>query len=500
MPSTLPPTRGVRHRPCCRDVPRCSLRQGPPHPRPRSGTATRPPLPGQGRSRAPAGAGRGHEAAAHAIEACPAKPLALQQCEAVDRPLDWPAAPGQGDARWDGGVGLIQPGSETSEGCQRPGGRTLPPRSARRRLPRADQGGKMLGQVERLGDLGRLRVALGALPGLRCGALPRMSEPPARWRGAAWPRREALRLAHAAGLRGHRPLTARGAALLEGAQAPPRRRAARMPARQESRLRRVEPTGAVGPAAFTAKQPCGPEIARHGAGPASDLVGHRSARPALGGHGPARRIQRLPACLALGRALRRGCCNGGKWHGHSARPLKPRPGRRAQRRMDRVQGVRRCGKNLLQCFPAMLRQMQAGCALDGRGRTLARTLGLGGRPIAGAPCAPRRLLEPRGAGRGGALREERHGLAALQVHQDRARGLTLPQGESVHATPGRGACDGTGSWRRRRSRGCRLTARASGWLRRPPPCHPGPRRERRGAGRAAACAASKGRPLGGGVR
>jgi hypothetical protein len=181
MSSTLPPTRGVRHRPCCRDVPRCSLRQDPPHPRPRSGTATRPPLPG--RPRAPAGARRGHEAAAHAIEACPAKPLALQQCEAVDRPLDWPAAPGQGDARWDGGVGLIQPGSETSEGCQRPGGRALPPRSARRRLPRADQGGKMLGQVERLGDLGRLRVALGALPGLRCGALPRMSEPPARWRG-----------------------------------------------------------------------------------------------------------------------------------------------------------------------------------------------------------------------------------------------------------------------------------------------------------------------------
>jgi hypothetical protein len=106
--------------------------------------------------------------------------------------------------------------------------------------------------------------------------------------------------------------------------------------------------------------------------------------------------------------------------------------------MDRVQGVRRCGKNLLQCFPAMLQQMQAGCALDGRGRTLARTLGLGGRPIAGAPCAPRRLLEPRGAGRGGALREERHGLAALQVYQDRASGLTLPQGESVHATPERG--------------------------------------------------------------
>ena len=42
-----------------------------------------------------------------------------------------------------------------------------PPRIELRRLPLADQGGKVLREVDRLGHLGSLRVELGELLGLR---------------------------------------------------------------------------------------------------------------------------------------------------------------------------------------------------------------------------------------------------------------------------------------------------------------------------------------------
>ena len=48
------------------------------------------------------------------------------------------------------------------------------------------------------------------------------------------------------------------------------------------------------------------------------------------------------------------------------------------------------------------------------------------------------LSEPLGEGLGRAIGEQGHGLAALQIHQDRAIGVPFPQGEIVH--PQHGGC------------------------------------------------------------
>ena len=52
------------------------------------------------------------------------------------------------------------------------------------------------------------------------------------------------------------------------------------------------------------------------------------------------------------------------------------------------------------------------------------------------------LLEPLGQGRCGAIREERHGLAALQIDQDGAIGVPFPEGEVVHTSTVGGGDDG----------------------------------------------------------
>ena len=125
------------------------------------------------------------EAAAEEIEARPAKHLAFQHLEAIDVPLDRTRAPGQRDPRFDRLIVVAQPGRKASQGLQRTGGRALEPGIELRRLPLADQRGKVLRQVDGLGDLGRLRVELGELLGLgvRC-ASPRAAAP-TRWPGAA---------------------------------------------------------------------------------------------------------------------------------------------------------------------------------------------------------------------------------------------------------------------------------------------------------------------------
>jgi hypothetical protein len=38
-----------------------------------------------------------------------AKHLALQHCEAIDMPFDWPRAPREGHARFDGGIVVAEP-------------------------------------------------------------------------------------------------------------------------------------------------------------------------------------------------------------------------------------------------------------------------------------------------------------------------------------------------------------------------------------------------------
>ena len=109
---------------------------------------------------------------------------------------------------------------------------------------------------------------------------------------------------------------------------------------------------------------------------------------------------------------------------------------------------------LVQRFPEILQQMKAVRDLDGLGRALARPLSIGGRPIAGDHGYSRMLLEPLGEGRCGAIREERHGLAALQIDQDGAIGVPFPEGEVVHTQHGGAFCsrflknDGTTAYKR----------------------------------------------------
>jgi hypothetical protein len=110
------------------------------------------------------------EAAGEEIEVGPAIHLALQHFQAIDMALDRPIAPGHGDPSLNGVVVLVEPLGKVAQGLQRTAGRALEPRIELRRLPLADQSGKVLRQVNGLGDRGRLRVELGELLDLSCRA------------------------------------------------------------------------------------------------------------------------------------------------------------------------------------------------------------------------------------------------------------------------------------------------------------------------------------------
>ena len=91
-------------------------------------------------------------------------------------PLDRASRPGQRHARFDRLVILIQSFRKALQGLQRTGRRALQPGVKRFRLPLADQGRKVLRQVDRLGDIGLLRAQLGELLCLSLGALRLASE------------------------------------------------------------------------------------------------------------------------------------------------------------------------------------------------------------------------------------------------------------------------------------------------------------------------------------
>jgi len=104
----------------------------------------------------------------------------------------------------------------------------------------------------------------------------------------------------------------------------------------------------------------------------------------------------------------------------------------AQRLIDRVEGVALRGEHLMQRFREVLQQVKAICHLGGRGCTLASALGIRARPIPRNDLHPWVLPQPLCDRLGGPLREQGHGLPALQVHQDRAIGVPFAQGEIVH--------------------------------------------------------------------
>ena len=87
-------------------------------------------------------AGGPQEAAAEEIEARPAKHLALQHFEAIDVPLDGARTPGQGHARFDRLVVLVEPGGKALHGLQRTRGRALQPGIELRRAAAGGPGGE----------------------------------------------------------------------------------------------------------------------------------------------------------------------------------------------------------------------------------------------------------------------------------------------------------------------------------------------------------------------
>src|SRR5262249_849958 len=112
-----------------------------------------------------------HEAATEESQARPAKHLAFHHLEAVDGPLARAGTPGQGDSRFGCGIVAARAVGEALQGLQRTRRRTLEPRIELRRLPLADQESEVLGEIDGLGDLGRLRVELLELVGLGLRAL-----------------------------------------------------------------------------------------------------------------------------------------------------------------------------------------------------------------------------------------------------------------------------------------------------------------------------------------
>ena len=87
----------------------------------------------------------------------------------------------------------------------------------------------------------------------------------------------------------------------------------------------------------------------------------------------------------------------------------------------------------LQGLGKIAEEMKAIGNLRGGGGPVTRPVGVGGRAVARDHLDSRMGLEPLRQGVGGAIREQRHGLPALQIDQHRSIGLAFPQREIVHA-------------------------------------------------------------------
>ena len=187
-----------------------------------------------------------------------------------------------------------------------------------------------------------------------------------------------------------------------------------------------------------------PQIPLDGVPAVADLRGDGRDGPALAVQGPYRVIGGLALRRTLGGLLLGAWGRGWGWDGDRDRPIGERHRLLARRRIDGVQrGVLR-REHLGQRFREILDEMKAVRDLGGRGGPLPRPVSVGARPIPRDHFDPRMRPEPLRQGVGGALGQERHGVVALLVHQDRAIGLPLPQGKIVHAQ------DGGGGTRRQR--------------------------------------------------
>ena len=95
---------------------------------------------------------RPQEAVAEEIEARPAKHLALQHFQAIDMPFHGTATPGQRDTRFDRLIVVAEPVGKALHGLQGTGRGAREPGIETLRLALADEGGKVLREVDGLGD------------------------------------------------------------------------------------------------------------------------------------------------------------------------------------------------------------------------------------------------------------------------------------------------------------------------------------------------------------
>src|SRR5712691_2220067 len=384
-----------------------------------------------------------HEAAAEEIKARAAEHLALQHFETVDVALDRPIGPGQCHARFDRLIVVVEPRGKALQGLLHTGGRALQPRIDGRRLSLTDQRGKVLREVDRLRHFALLGAQQGELLGLSCRALRLAPEHqpggPARrerWGGglghdgerlapalpSGW---QALGLADTADIRGDAAIAPRIAPRLELPKELHRGPAARIPALKQVVLRGIAET----PPIVAAVLPPGPRRRAHipldGAPAAADLRRDRGDRPALVVQGPYFIIERLPAGGALGRPclLGRGC--GRRWYRDRVRPIRQWDGLLAHRGVDGVEHLAMRGEHLGQGFRQVLQEMKTVRDLGGGGGPLARTLSIRLRAVTRDDLHPWMLPEPLRHGVRGAIREEGHGLTALQIDQHRAIDLII---------------------------------------------------------------------------
>jgi hypothetical protein len=90
-------------------------------------------------------------------------------------------------------------------------------------------------------------------------------------------------------------------------------------------------------------------------------------------------------------------------------------------------------EDLLQGLSEVAQEMKAIGDLGGGGGPMTRPVGVGGRTVARDHLDPRMVLEPLRKRGALAVWEERHGLAAFQVHEDGAIRVAFPHRPIIHA-------------------------------------------------------------------
>jgi hypothetical protein len=142
--------------------------------------------------------------------------------------------------------------------------------------------------------------------------------------------------------------------LLEIAKEPHRGIATRIPALQEIRFIGVEQTVSVIAATFAPRKRGASEVALYRAQTHSEVLRNGRSRPPLTVQGPDLRMQCLPACLALHRALLYGPWNVMGWQGHSHRLIGQRHGLLAHQVIHGIESLPMREEHLVQGFPEIL--------------------------------------------------------------------------------------------------------------------------------------------------